>query len=92
LGVSVCSRIWADGDNGDGNDGDDGDGAGAGAGDVMVPKALSQVGRLRQHQCQASTDSSLLLAKASTNSEFNRPKDYCGNASPAEARLSQVRL
>jgi hypothetical protein len=64
---------------------------------AMVWIVLSQVGWLHQRHCQsinvkASTSLSLLLAKAFTQSEFNLPKETSGNASPAEARLSQALL
>ena len=42
---------------------------------------VKQVGYVNVN-VKVSTYFSLLLAKASTNSEFNGPKDSCGNATP----------
>ena len=59
---------------------------------LMVPKALSQAGWLHQRQCQSINRLKHSIGQASTNSEFKRLKDSSGNATPAEARLSQARL
>ena len=60
---------------------------------VMEPRALSQVGWLATSTSMLNflQTYSFLLAKASTNSDFNWRKDCSGYATPAKARLSQAR-
>ena len=59
---------------------------------VMVPKALSPIGWLHQRPCHSFNRVKAFYWPKLPQTKFNRTKDPCGNATPAEKRLSPVRL